>query len=231
MFDKMTERARKVLGFAKSKAFKHRETNQPQVIGTDHMLWALLSERGSANELLEDLDVSVPLILLKLESQFPDKVDSQDDRRSLPFTPRSKKVLDAAHNFMKDRNHSVVGTEHLLIGVALVDSGSGYNALKEALDAAGVSISDLLAAVDKYNKPSPKPISQNDNILDDIQDKEDGDKFIYVDGKLEKLQKLQIKIGHSTLHIDVIEKHAEGFINEFEDMLFRYGITKTNAHG
>ncbi|PIU40751.1 MAG: NDP-hexose 4-ketoreductase [Candidatus Omnitrophica bacterium CG07_land_8_20_14_0_80_50_8] len=119
MFNKFTERARKVILLAKQEAkrFNH------DYIGTEHILLGLLREgEGVAAAVLQSLGMNLNNIRLEVEKLVqigPPTVVSGD----LPFTPKAKKVMELAMDEAKTLGHNYIGTEHLLLG--LIREGEG----------------------------------------------------------------------------------------------------------
>ena len=119
MFDRFTERARKVIILAKEEArrFNH------DYIGTEHILLGLIKEGESvAAAVLQNLGLSLESIRLEIEKlvQFgPSTVVSGD----IPFTPKAKKVIELAMDEARRLGHNYIGTEHLLLG--LIKEGEG----------------------------------------------------------------------------------------------------------
>jgi len=119
MFDRFTERARKVIILAKEEArrFNH------DYIGTEHILLGLIKEGESvASTVLQNLALGLDTIRLEVEKlvQFgPSTVVSGD----IPFTPKAKKVIELAMDEARRLGHNYIGTEHLLLG--LIKEGEG----------------------------------------------------------------------------------------------------------
>jgi len=119
MFNKFTERARKVILLAKQEAkrFNH------DYIGTEHVLLGLLREgEGVAAAVLQSLGMNLNNIRLEVEKLVqvgPSTVVSGD----LPFTPKAKKVMELAMEEARNLGHNYIGTEHLLLG--LIREGEG----------------------------------------------------------------------------------------------------------
>ncbi|MCG3176262.1 MAG: Negative regulator of genetic competence ClpC/MecB [Candidatus Omnitrophica bacterium] len=119
MFNKFTERARKVILLAKQEAkrFNH------DYIGTEHILLGLLREgEGVAAAVLQSLGMNLNNIRLEVEKLVqigPTTVVSGD----LPFTPKAKKVMELAMEEARSLGHNYIGTEHLLLG--LIREGEG----------------------------------------------------------------------------------------------------------
>lgn len=111
MYERFTDRARKVMQLANQEAqrFNH------EYIGTEHILLGLIKEgSGVAANLLKGLDIDTRRIRLEVEKivqtgPHPVRLGK------LPQTPRAKKVLEYAIEEARNLRHSYVGTEHLLL--------------------------------------------------------------------------------------------------------------------
>lgn len=119
MFDRFTNRARKVMNYARQEAerFNH------DYIGTEHVLLGLVKEgSGVAANVLENLDVDLEKVRLEVEKLVkpaPDVVTVGQP----PLTPRAKEVLEYAVEEARALDHSYVGTEHLLLGLLREQEG------------------------------------------------------------------------------------------------------------
>ena len=113
MFERFTDRARKVMALAHQEAqrFNH------EYIGTEHVLLGLVKEgSGVGANVLRNLNVelrNVRLEVEKLVKSGPEMVTMG----KLPQTPRAKKVIEYAIEEARNLNHNYVGTEHLLLGL------------------------------------------------------------------------------------------------------------------
>ena len=113
MFERFTDRARKVMALANQEAqrFNH------EYIGTEHILLGLVKEgSGVGATVLKNLDVDIKKLRLEVEKQVksgPDMVTMG----KLPQTPRAKKVIEYAIEEARALNHNYVGTEHILLGI------------------------------------------------------------------------------------------------------------------
>ncbi|MBI4227770.1 MAG: NDP-hexose 4-ketoreductase, partial [Candidatus Omnitrophica bacterium] len=122
MFNRFTERARKVILLAKEEAkrFNH------DYIGTEHILLGLIREgEGVAAAVLQNLGLSSDQIRLEVEKLVqlgPSTIVSGD----IPFTPKAKKVIELAMDEARNLGHHYIGTEHLLLG--LIREGEGIAA-------------------------------------------------------------------------------------------------------
>ena len=119
MYERFTDRARKVMQLANQEAqrFNH------EYIGTEHVLLGLVKEgSGVAANVLKNLDVDLRKIRIEVEKIVqtgPDMVTMG----KLPQTPRAKKVIEYAMEEARNLNHNYVGTEHLLLGLLREQEG------------------------------------------------------------------------------------------------------------
>ncbi len=119
MYERFTDRARKVMQLANQEAqrFNH------EYIGTEHILLGLVKEgSGVAANVLKNLDVDLRKIRIEVEKIVqtgPDMVTMG----KLPQTPRAKKVIEYAMDEARNLNHNYVGTEHLLLGLLREQEG------------------------------------------------------------------------------------------------------------
>src|SRR5216117_4357920 len=119
MFERFTDRARKVMALANQAAqrFNH------EYIGTEHILLGLVKEgSGVGANVLKNLDVDLRKVRLEVEKLVksgPDMVTMG----KLPQTPRAKKVIEYAIEEARNLNHNYVGTEHLLLGLLREQEG------------------------------------------------------------------------------------------------------------
>ncbi|MHB8296216.1 MAG: ATP-dependent Clp protease ATP-binding subunit [Acidimicrobiales bacterium] len=121
MFERFTDRARRVLVLAQEEA---RLLNH-SYIGTEHILLGLIHEgEGVAAKALESLGVSLEAVREKVEETIGPAGSSPAG--SPPFTPRAKKVLELSLREALQLGHNYIGTEHLLLG--LVREGEGMAA-------------------------------------------------------------------------------------------------------
>src|SRR6202522_3130346 len=119
MYERFTDRARKVMQLANQEAqrFNH------EYIGTEHILLGLVKEgSGVAANVLKNLDIDLRKIRLEVEKivqSGPDMVTMG----KLPQTPRAKKVIEYSIEEARNLNHNYVGTEHLLLGLIREQEG------------------------------------------------------------------------------------------------------------
>ncbi|MCE9584356.1 MAG: NDP-hexose 4-ketoreductase, partial [Planctomycetes bacterium] len=119
MFDKFTDRARKVMSLARQEAqrFNH------EYIGTEHILLGLVQEgSGIAAKVLRNLDIDLKKIRQEVEKLIPHGPPTVT-MGQLPFTPRAKRVLELAQEEATALGHDYIGTEHLVLGLLKENEG------------------------------------------------------------------------------------------------------------
>ena len=118
MFERFTERARKVVVLAQDEA-RHFNHNY---IGTEHLLLGLLREdEGVAAQALYSLNVVLDEVREQVESIVG--YGEEGTGAQAPFTPRSKKVLELALREALQLGHNYIGTEHILLGLVRESEG------------------------------------------------------------------------------------------------------------
>jgi deoxycytidylate deaminase len=113
MFERWTDRARKVMALANQEAqrFNH------EYIGTEHALLGIVKEGGGvAAFALKNLGIDLRKVRLEVEKLVksgPEMVTMG----KLPQTPLLKKALEYAVEDARSLGHNYLGTEHLLLGL------------------------------------------------------------------------------------------------------------------
>lgn len=153
MFDRFTDRARKVMGLAREEAHKYND----QYIGTEHILLGILSERnGVAANVLRFLEVKEDQVreeIRKIVQNGPTMVSLGQ----LPFTPRSKVVLEFAMEEANKLLHSYIGTEHLLLGLIRENEGVAGQVLLSIGLTADIVREEILAVLGAATQPATAP--------------------------------------------------------------------------
>jgi ATP-dependent Clp protease ATP-binding subunit ClpC len=121
MFERFTDRARRVVVLAQEEA---RLLNH-NYIGTEHLLLGLIREdQGVAARALASLGVGLDTVREQVEEIIGK--GKRTPSGHIPFTPRSKKVLELSLREALDLGHDYIGTEHILLG--LMREGEGVAA-------------------------------------------------------------------------------------------------------
>ena len=147
MFERFTDRARRVLVLAQEEA---RLLNH-NFIGTEHILLGLIHEgEGVAAKALESLGISLEGVREKVEETIGPAGSSTTG--SPPFTPRAKKVLELSLREALQLGHNYIGTEHMLLG--LVREGEGVAA--QVLTGLGADLNgardQVIRLLDEYRR-------------------------------------------------------------------------------
>src|SRR4249920_3853780 len=113
MFERYTERARRVIFFARYEASQLGSSS----IETEHLLLGLIREgKGLTSRIFSKSHLSMDTIRKEIEGRalFRDKVPTSVD---IPLSPESKRVLGYAAEEAERMLHNYIGTEHILLGV------------------------------------------------------------------------------------------------------------------
>lgn len=118
MWQRFTERARRVVFFAQEEAGRLGEN----YVSTEHLLLGLVRENDSvAAKILDQMGISLGRIRSEIERQ----VTHGDGRigQDMQLTPRAKRVIDLGYDEARRLSNNFIGTEHLLLG--LIREGEG----------------------------------------------------------------------------------------------------------
>ena len=136
MFDRYTERGRKVMSLARLEA----QRLYHDYIGTEHILLALVKEgTGVASVVLREMGVELKEIRSEIERTVERGPEPVSASQQLPYTPRAKKVIELSLEEARNLGHHYIGTEHLLLG--LLREHDGYAA--QVLIGIGLKLEDL----------------------------------------------------------------------------------------
>jgi ATP-dependent Clp protease ATP-binding subunit ClpA len=121
MFEKFTDRARRVVVLAQEEA----RMLSHDYIGTEHLLLGLVHEgAGVAVVALESLGISLDDVRRDVEEMIGR--GQHELSGHIPFTPRAKKVLELSLRESQQLGAGYIGTEHILLG--LIREGEGVAA-------------------------------------------------------------------------------------------------------
>ncbi len=94
-------------------------------IGTEHLLLGLLAEsEGVGAQALRSAGITLAVARAEVE-RIVGCGQETPSRRRIPFTSRSKKVLELALREAFKLNHNYIGTEHVLLGLLREAEGVG----------------------------------------------------------------------------------------------------------
>ena len=153
MFDKFTDKARKVMSLAQEEA---RALGQ-MYVGTEHLLLALIKEGdGIAAQALAKLDVGYDECVEAIK-QITERSSEPVPGGHIPFTPRAKRVLEGAYRETMSRGATYISTEHLLLGIVREGNGVAMEALSRlgvSGDAVRNAVNELVDKEDSGDKAS-----------------------------------------------------------------------------
>ena len=113
MFERYTERARRVIFFARYEASQLGSS----AIETEHLLLGLIREgKGLTSRLFSKSHLSMDQIRKEIEGRSPyrEKVSTSVE---IPLSVESKRVLGHAAEEAERMLHNYIGTEHILLGL------------------------------------------------------------------------------------------------------------------
>lgn len=166
MWQRFTERARKVVFYSQEEALKYGEG----YVSTEHLLLGLLRDTDStALKVLERLNQSPWLIKTHLVEQLSQKAElpSQD----MTLTPKAKRVIDLSYDEARNLNNNYIGTEHMLLG--LIREGDGVAA--KALAFFGLTLETLryevmnVQDIERGSEPRPPKPKPRARIPEDLK--------------------------------------------------------------
>jgi ATP-dependent Clp protease ATP-binding subunit ClpC len=144
MFERYTERARRVLFFGRYEASQMGS----RVIDTEHLLLGLLREgKGLTSRLFAAAGIRYDEMRREIEGRVGE-AEAIPTSVEIPFSPLAKRVLHATAEEADRLLHTHVGTEHLLLGLLRVGEGLAASILLERgmrLDAIRDGIVQLLS--------------------------------------------------------------------------------------
>jgi len=203
MFERFTDRARKVLALANQEAVRlHQE-----YVGTEHILLGLLKEAtGVAAVVLRNLDVDIKKLRIEIEKLVKSGPDMATMGK-LPQTPRAKKVIEYAMEEARVLNHNYIGTEHFLLGLLRENEGIAaqvlmnlglqleeirqevLNTLGADVDGASASLTSMKMSPAAYGKPKSRTPAL-DSFGCDLTQMAANDKLDPVIGRKREIERL-----------------------------------------
>jgi ATP-dependent Clp protease ATP-binding subunit ClpA len=146
MFERFTDQARRVVVMAQEEARLLGHGH----IGTEHILLGLLAEGdGLAAQALATLEISLDAAREQVAEIIGEGTGQPSGH--IPFTPRTKKVLELSLREAQRLGDSYIGTEHILLGMAREGEGVGA----QVLDRLGASMDRVLAQVLMTKRAGP----------------------------------------------------------------------------
>lgn len=149
MFEKFTERARKVMSLARQES----QRLNGEFIGTEHILLAIIAEGGGvAAKVLKEFQVDAARVKQEVEKLVTPSTSPTVTLGQLPFSPRAKRVIELAGEESGRIHLETIGTGQLLIG--LVREAEGIAA--QVMQTLGVKMDRLRRTVEDFERMTQK---------------------------------------------------------------------------
>lgn len=160
MFEKFTDKARKVMSLAQEEA---RSLGQ-MYVGTEHLLLGLIKEGdGIAAQALANLDVTYDETLATVRDLTKGESEPVPGGH-IPFTPRAKRVLEDSYRETMSHGQTYISTEHLLLGIVREGNGSAMTVLARmgvSADAVRNAVNELIDKSSDAKGPAPATVRMN----------------------------------------------------------------------
>ncbi len=190
MFERYTERARRVLFFARYEASQLGSIS----IETEHLLLGLIREgKGLTSRIFQRSHLSLDAIRKDIEGRtvFREKVSTSVE---IPFSGETKRVLQYAAEEADRLLHNYIGTEHLLLGLLREERSVAASILMEKgmrLHAVREDIVQLLNEKTTQTRVKETPLlAEFSRDLTDIAMKNQLDPLVGRDYELERVQQV-----------------------------------------
>ena len=142
MWQKFTERARRVILLAQEEASKMNS----DYVGTEHLLLGLLLEDGGvASVVLQQMNVSLSRVRAQIEKEIETDVEEFVYNEPI-LTPKAKRVLELAADESRRMYHNYIGTEHLLLALLREKDGLAAKTLRSM----GLNLDQTRGSVMQY---------------------------------------------------------------------------------
>lgn len=150
MFEKFTERARKVMSLARQEA----QRLNSEFIGSEHILLAIIQEGGGvASKVLKTFQIDLKRVRQEIDKLITPSTSPTVTLGQLPFSPRAKRVIEIAGEESFRMQLNTIGTGSLMIGLLLEIEGIAAQVLKNL----GFDLARLRTTVEEFEKSGISP--------------------------------------------------------------------------
>jgi ATP-dependent Clp protease ATP-binding subunit ClpC len=164
MYERFTDRARKVIQLANQEAQRYNH----EYIAPEHILLGLVKEGNGVGCLaIKNLDGDLRQLRLETEKMLqsgPDMITMG----KLPMTPRAKKVIEISLELRRKFAHDHVGTEHLLLALLRVEESIAFDVFQKIgilFDSAEKTVLTILASTPESEEhPLSKRIAYQKHV-------------------------------------------------------------------
>lgn len=133
MWNRFTAKARKVIFYSQEEVRKQGDAR----VSTEHVLLGLCREENVALAVLAKLGISPIRVRQELEARLKPSSSTLSPESTLD--PRTKRVIDLAHDEAKRLGNDYIGTEHLLLGLVRERDGLAGRTLSKL----GIKLKDV----------------------------------------------------------------------------------------
>ena len=159
-FGNLTDDAEKVLARARGIALSIGQ----QLVGSEHILLALLKGAGAATSILNSFAVRYSDVMIASGQMVSnDGLGDQGGYLGLDFTPSALRVLNRAKAYSGEVHAGIISTEHLLIGIVDVSDCKAHQILIRL----GVHMEGLRKVVDEDSLAAVSLLKENKLATDD----------------------------------------------------------------
>ncbi len=163
MFERFTDKGRKIIILAREEAERH----QNDYLGTEHLVLAILRESdGIALTIIKKMGLSSEQIRLEIERNLPGGGTTMTFGE-IPFSPRVKKVIEYGVEEARLLGHNHIGSEHLLLGLLREEEGIGGKILR-SLGANLLTARQLTVTFLRKASPRERDRKSNTPALDEF---------------------------------------------------------------
>ncbi|HMF85364.1 MAG TPA: Clp protease N-terminal domain-containing protein, partial [Nitrospiraceae bacterium] len=163
MFERFTDKGRKIIILAREEAERH----QNDYLGTEHLVLAILRESdGIALMILKKMGLSTEQVRLEIERNLPGGGTTMTFGE-IPFSPRVKKVIEYGVEEARLLGHNHIGSEHLLLGLLREEEGIGGKILR-SLGANLLTARQLTVTFLRKSAPRERDRKSNTPALDEF---------------------------------------------------------------
>ncbi|MDH6291229.1 Clp protease N-terminal domain-containing protein [Rhodococcus opacus] len=151
VFERFSDQARQVVVLAAGAARTHHQNS----VGTEHLLVGIFDAGGPGAAALTSWGVTAPALESKLQGASAPAA-SAPAAGHIPFTPRTKKVLEASLRQTALLGHEEIGTDHLLLALLDDPASTGAQILTNLVT---LSISEMREHLrhELAQQPTPGP--------------------------------------------------------------------------
>ncbi|MCH7566690.1 MAG: ATP-dependent Clp protease ATP-binding subunit [Nitrospirae bacterium] len=163
MFERFTDKGRKIIILAREEAERH----QNDYLGTEHLVLAIVRESdGIALTIIKKMGLSSEQIRLEIERNLPGGGTTMTFGE-IPFSPRVKKVIEYGVEEARLLGHNHIGSEHLLLGLLREEEGIGGKILR-SLGANLLTARQLTVTFLRKASPRERDRKSNTPALDEF---------------------------------------------------------------